>query len=190
MILPAGDAKIGKFDWNVALNASPVLLERINDLPVKKTNGTIIYLHDVAYVHEGSPPQTNMVRVNGVKRGADDDPQGRLGLDARCYRRHQVAAAADPARACRAGLDLRAVGDQSIFVKAAIFGVLREAVLAAGLVGLMILLFLGSWRSTIIIIISIPLSILFSVVCAGLARRDHQRHDPWRPGACSRHAGR
>ena len=66
LILPAGDQKIGKFDWNVALNASPVLLERINDLPVKKVNGTVIFLHDVAYVHDGAPPQTNLVRVNGV----------------------------------------------------------------------------------------------------------------------------
>ena len=67
LILPAGDEKLGKFDWNVALNASPVLLERINDLPVKKVNGTIIYMHDVAYVHQGSPPQTNLVRVNGSR---------------------------------------------------------------------------------------------------------------------------
>src|ERR1700685_612905 len=67
LVLPAGDAKIGKFDWNVALNASPVLLNRINDLPVKKANGTVIYLHDVAFVHTGSPPQTNMVRVNGAR---------------------------------------------------------------------------------------------------------------------------
>ena len=67
LILPAGDEKVGKFDWNVALNASPVLLEKINDLPVKKVNGTVIYLHDVAYVHAGSPPQTNIVRVNGSR---------------------------------------------------------------------------------------------------------------------------
>ena len=67
LILPAGDEKIGKFDWNVALNASPVMLDRINDLPVKKVNGTIIYMRDVAYVHDGSPPQTNLVRVNGAR---------------------------------------------------------------------------------------------------------------------------
>ena len=67
LVLPAGDAKIGKFDWNVALNASPVLLDRINDLPVKKVNGTVISVRDVAYVHEGSPPQTNLVRVNGSR---------------------------------------------------------------------------------------------------------------------------
>ena len=67
LILPAGDAKIGKFDWNVALNASPIILERINDLPVKSVNGTIIFIRDVAFVHEGSPPQTNLVRVDGAR---------------------------------------------------------------------------------------------------------------------------
>ena len=67
LVIPAGDEKIGKFDWNVALNASPVLLDRINDLPLKKVNGTIIYIHDVAFVHDGSPPQTNLFRVNGAR---------------------------------------------------------------------------------------------------------------------------
>ena len=163
LILPAGDAKIGKFDWNVALNASPVLLDRINDLPVKTVNGTVIFLHDVAYVHEGSPPQTNLVRVNGaravlmtiLKAGAASTLNVIDGVKALLPRVQE---------SLPEGLSVRAVGDQSIFVKAAVFGVLREAVLAATLVGLMILLFLGSWRSTIIIIISIPLSVLFSVV--------------------------
>jgi CzcA family heavy metal efflux pump len=163
LILPAGDAKIGKFDWNVALNASPVLLDRINDLPVKKANGTVIYLRDVAYVHEGSPPQVNLVRVNGaravlmtiLKAGSASTLAVIDGIKSLLPR---VEESLPPS------LNLHAVGDQSIFVKAAIFGVLREAVLAAGLVGLMILLFLGSMRSTMIIIISIPLSILFSVV--------------------------
>src|ERR1700685_585122 len=67
LILPAGDEKIGKFDWNVALNASPILLDKINDLPVKKANGAIVYIRDVAFVHDGSPPQTNLVRVNGAR---------------------------------------------------------------------------------------------------------------------------
>jgi CzcA family heavy metal efflux pump len=163
LVLPAGDAKIGKFDWNVALNASPVLLEQINDLPVKKVNGTVIFLHDVAYVHEGSPPQTNLVRVNGsravlmtiLKAGAASTLSVIDGIKSLLPRVQE---------SLPAGLNVHAVGDQSIFVKAAIFGVIREAVLAAGLVGVMILLFLGSWRSTIIIIISIPLSVLFSVV--------------------------
>jgi multidrug efflux pump subunit AcrB len=163
LVLPAGDAKIGKFDWNVALNASPILLDRINDLPVKEVNGTVIYLHDVAYAHEGSPPQTNLVRVNGsravlmtiLKAGSASTLNVIEGIKSLLPR---VKESLPP------GLSVHAVGDQSIFVKAAIFGVLREAVLAAGLVGAMILLFLGSWRSTIIIIISIPLSVLFSVI--------------------------
>jgi CzcA family heavy metal efflux pump len=163
LVLPAGDAKIGKFDWNVALNASPVLLDKINDLPVKKVNGTIIYIHDVAYVHEGSPPQTNLVRVNGtravlmtiLKAGSASTLSVIEGIKSLLPRVKE---------SMPAGLTLQAVGDQSVFVKAAIFGVLREAALAAGLVGLMILLFLGSWRSTIIIIISIPLSVLCSVI--------------------------
>jgi multidrug efflux pump subunit AcrB len=162
LILPAGDVKIGKFDWNVALNASPVLLDRINDLPVKKVDGAIIYVRDVAYVHEGSPPQLNMVRVNGakavlmtiLKAGSASTLDIIDGIKALVPRL---------AGSLPAGLGLHAVGDQSIFVKAAIFGVVWEAVLAAGLVGLMILLFLGSWRSTLIIIVSIPLAILFSL---------------------------
>jgi multidrug efflux pump subunit AcrB len=162
LILPAGDQKIGKFDWNAALNASPILLEKINDLPVKKINSAVIYVHDVAFVHEGSPPQLNMVRVNGskavlmtiLKAGAASTLDIIDGIKALLPRIQQSLPST---------LALRAVGDQSIFVKAAIFGVLREAVLAAGLVGLMILLFLGSWRSTLIIIVSIPLSILFSL---------------------------
>jgi multidrug efflux pump subunit AcrB len=162
LILPAGDEKIGKFDWNVALNASPILVDKINDLPVKKVNGTIIYVHDVAYVHEGAPPQTNMVRVNGakavlmtiLKAGSASTLDIIDGIRSLLPRIEQ---------SLPASLDLHAVGDQSIFVKAAVFGVLREAAIAAALVGLMILLFLGSWRSTIIILIAIPLAILFSV---------------------------
>jgi multidrug efflux pump subunit AcrB len=167
LILPAGDAKIGKFDWNVALNASPTLLNQINDLPVKKANGTVIYLHDVAFVHDGSPPQTNLVRVNGtravlmtiLKAGSASTLSVIDGIKSLLPRVQE---------SLPASLNLRAVGDQSVFVKAAIFGVLREAALAAALVGLMILLFLGSWRSTMIIIVSIPLSILFSVIALSI----------------------
>ena len=163
LILPAGDQKIGKFDWNVSLNASPLMLDKINDLPVKKINGAVIFVHDVAFVHQGSPPQNNMVRVNGaravlmtiLKAGSASTLNVIDGIKSLLPRVEE---------SLPTGFGLRAVGDQSVFVKAAIFGVLREAVLAAALVGMMILLFLGSWRSTIIIIISIPLSILFSMV--------------------------
>jgi multidrug efflux pump subunit AcrB len=162
LILPAGDQKIGPFDWNVALNASPIILDQINGLPVKVVNGTVIYIRDVAYVHEGSPPQTNVVRVDGVKAvlmtilksgsvSTLDVIDGIKGLLPRIK------------ETLPSSIDLHAVGDQSLFVKAAISGVLREGLLAAALVGVMILLFLGSWRSTMIIIVSIPLSILFSL---------------------------
>ncbi len=162
LILPAGDEKVGKFDWNVALNASPVVLEKINDLPVKKVNGTVIFLHDVAYVHQGSPPQTNLVRVNGsravlmtiLKAGAASTLSVIEGVKSLLPRIEE---------SLPTSLNLHAVGDQSIFVKAAVFGVVREAALAAALVGLMILIFLGSWRSTVIILIEIPLAILFSL---------------------------
>ena len=162
LILPAGDEKIGKFDWNVALNASPVLLERINDLPVRKVNDTIIYVRDVAYVHQGSPPQTNLVRVNGsravlmtiLKAGAASTLSVIDGIKSLLPRVEE---------SLPSSLNLRAVGDQSIFVKAAVVGVMREAALAAALVGVMILVFLGSWRSTVIILIEIPLAILFSL---------------------------
>jgi multidrug efflux pump subunit AcrB len=162
LILPAGDQKIGPYDWNVALNASPIVLDQINGLPVKTVNGTVIFIRDVAYVHEGSPPQTNMVRVDGdkavlmtiLKAGAVSTLDVINGVKALLPRIKEVLPA---------GVEVHAVGDQSLFVKAAIFGVLREAVLAAALVGLMILLFLGSLRSTVIVVISIPLSILFSL---------------------------
>ena len=94
LIFPAGDEKIGKFDWNVALNASPVLLDRINDLPVKTVNGTIIFVRDVAYVHRGSPPQTNIVRVNGARAVLMTILKAGRGVDARRHRRNQSAAAA------------------------------------------------------------------------------------------------
>jgi multidrug efflux pump subunit AcrB len=162
LILPAGDEKIGKFDWNIALNASPVMLNRINDLPVKKINGTVIFVHDVAYVHRGAPPQTNIVRVNGaravlmtiLKAGSASTLDIIDGVKALLPR----VEASLPA-----GLELHTVGDQSVFVKAAVFGVIREALLAAALVGVMILMFLGSWRSTVIILTEIPLAILFSL---------------------------
>ncbi len=167
LILPAGDQKIGKFDWNVSLNASPVNLEKINDLPVKKSNGTIIFVRDVAYVHQGSPPQTNLVRVNGsravlmtiLKAGTASTLDVIDGVKSLLTRVEE---------SLPTGFGLRAVGDQSVFVKAAVFGVIREAVLAAVLVGLMILMFLGSWRSTVIILIEIPLAVLFSLTALSM----------------------
>jgi multidrug efflux pump subunit AcrB len=162
LVLPAGTEKIGKFEWNVALNASPKLVDGLNDLPVKKVNGTVIYVRDVAYAHEGSPPQTNIVNVNGARAvlmsilnaGGASTLDIISGIRARLPR----IMAGMPA-----GLDLHAVGDQSRFVRAAVTGVVREGAIAAALTGLMILLFLGSWRSTLIIAVSIPLSVLGTI---------------------------
>ena len=167
LILPAGDQKIGKFDWNVSLNASPTLLDKINDLPVKKVNGTVIFVRDVAYVHQGSPPQTNMVRVNGaravlmtiLKAGSASTLDIIDGIKSLLPRVQE---------SLPSSLNLRAVGDQSVFVKAAVLGVIHEAILAAVLVGVMILLFLGSWRSTIIILTEIPLAVLFSLTALSI----------------------
>ncbi len=158
----AGDMKIGRFDWNVDINASPVERARLNDLPVKKVNGTVIYLRDVAYVHDGGPPQTNLVRVNGahavlmtiLKAGKASTLDIISGIKRILPRVEE---------SLPAGLHLRIVSDQSLFVKASVNGVIREAAIAAMLVGLLILLFLGSWRSTLIILVEIPLAILFSL---------------------------
>ncbi len=162
LVLPAGTEKIGKFEWNVNLNASPALLDHINDLPVKKVDGTVIHIRDVAYAHDGSPPQTNIVRVNGARAVLmsilNSGSASTLDIIADVKARLPRIEAGLPS-----GLDLHMVGDQSPFIRAAVSGVVREGAIAAALTGLMILLFLGSWRSTIIIMIEIPLAILFSL---------------------------
>jgi multidrug efflux pump subunit AcrB len=162
LVLPSGTEKIGKFEYAVELNSSPKFIAQLNDLPIKKVGGTLIYVRDVAYVHDGNPPQTNVVRVNGahavlmtiLKSGSASTLNIIEGVKALLPKISETLPA---------GLDLHAVGDQSIFVKAAVSGVIREGAIAAALTGLMILLFLGSWRSTLIITISIPLAILFSL---------------------------
>src|SRR5260370_954193 len=167
LVLPAGTQKIGKFEWNVGLNASPTVLDRINDLPVKKVDGTVIHVRDVAYAHEGSPPQTNIVRVNGAKAVLmsilNSGSASTLDIIAGVKARLPRIEAGLPS-----GLDLHTVGDQSPFIRAAVTGVVREGAIAAALTGVMILLFLGSWRSTIIIMIEIPLAILFSLATLSL----------------------
>ncbi len=163
LILPAGTEKIGRFEYDVELNASPKLIDRLNDLPVKTVNGTVIYVHDVAYVHEGSPPQTNMVRVNG-SHAVLMTVQKAGSVSTLDIIREVKERLPKIAESLPDALKLNLVGDQSLFVKAAVSGVIREAITAAALTGLMILLFLGSWRSTLIITISIPLSILSSII--------------------------
>jgi CzcA family heavy metal efflux pump len=161
-ITPVGTEKIGRFEYIVSLNDAPKEIEKLNDLPLKSVDGTVVYMRDVAFVHNGSPPQTNIVRVDGKKAVLMTIQKAGSAstLDV-------INGVKDLLPKIRAGLpkslDLSAVGDQSGFVDDAVSGVLREGVIAATLTGLMILIFLGSWRSTIIIMVSIPLAILFSV---------------------------
>ena len=162
LITPVGTQKIGKFEYIVDLNDAPKAIEKLNELPIKSVDNTTVYIRDVALVHNGSPPQTNIVRVDGkkavlmtiLKAGSSSTLDVINGVKALLPN-------------IRAGLpkslDLKAVGDQSEFVNDAVSGVIREGVIAASLTGLMILIFLGSWRSTVIIMISIPLAILFSI---------------------------
>src|SRR5712672_2450565 len=163
LILPSGTAKVGPFEYDVRLNASTRTVPELNDLPVKVVGNSTIYLRDVANVRDAFAPQTNIVRQDG-RRGAlvsvlkagnastIDVVTGIRGLLPR------VAQTLPPE------LKILPLADQSIFVRGSVNGVLREAVIAACLTGLMILLFLGSWRSTLIIAVSIPLSILTSVM--------------------------
>lgn len=163
LILPAGTEKVGMFEYDILLNASPNVLDELNDLPIKSINGTTIFLRDVAHVWDGFSPQYNMVRVNGrhsvlttiQKNGAAST----LAIIDHVKRLlPKIEAGAPP------GLIVGLVGDQSIFVRSAVSGVIREGVIAAALTGLMILLFLGSWRSTLIITVSIPLAILSAII--------------------------
>ena len=163
-ILPAGTQKIGNREYYVSVNSNPRTIAELNAMPVTIRNGSVIYVRDVAHVRDGYPPQTNIVRRDGhrgvlmsvLKTGSAStlniikDIKERLpGIEAQLP----------------AGFNIDLVGDQSLFVRGAIAGVVREAVIAAALTAIMILLFLGSWRSTVIIAISIPLSILTSIIC-------------------------
>jgi len=167
LILPAGDVKIGDREYQVRLNSSPEVLSEMNNLPVKTVNGATVYLKDVANVRDGFAVQTNVVRTNGT-RGALLTIM-RNGQASTLDIVNQVKAVLPK---ILAGLPpevkVRQLFDQSLFVRASINGVLREATMAAILTGLMILLFLGSWRSTLIVCISIPLSILTSIVIMNL----------------------
>jgi multidrug efflux pump subunit AcrB len=164
LILPAGSSKIGQFEYDVDLNASPKTVQELNDLPVKATNGNTIYIHDVANVRDGFSPQTNVVRRDGM-RGSLLTVQ-KVGATSTLDIVQRVKDALPAIRAALPPeLRIEPLADQSLFVRAAVDGVIREAVIAACLTAMMILLFLGSWRSTMIIAISIPLSILTSIVC-------------------------
>ena len=163
IILPAGEVKMGHVDYQVETNSAPDSIEGLNNLPIKTVNGTTIYIHDIGNVRDGFPPQTNIVRVDGqraslmtIQKTGDAST-----LDIISNVRAQlplVQAQLPPA------LQIRPIADQSVFVRSAISGVVREAIIAGCLTAAMILIFLGNWRSTLIIAVSIPLSIVCSLL--------------------------
>ena len=162
LILPSGTAKIGPTEYDVSLNSSPDILDELNDLPIKTVNGAVIRVRDVAMVHDGYQPQTNVVRLDGVrgvlltilKSGTASTLDVVKGAKAAMPR---ILSGLPPE------LEAKEFSDQSLFVRAAVSGVVKEGVIAASLTALMILLFLGTWRGTLIIAISIPLSVLASL---------------------------
>src|SRR3954462_14472274 len=163
LILPAGTQKIGSTEYDVDMNASPKTVEELNDLPIRTVGGSTIYIHDVAHVRNGYPPQTNIVRVNGSRAALLTIKK--VGNASTLDIIRNIKAALPRIQAgLPPELDIKPLADQSLFVKASITGVLREALIAACLTALMILVFLGSWRSTVIIAASIPLSILSSII--------------------------
>ena len=162
LILPSGTSKIGPTEYDVELNSSPRVLDDLNNLPIRKVNGALIYVRDVAHVRDGYQPQQNIVRKDGVRGALVTVFKG------------GKASTMDVVRGVRAilprviasmpaSLNVATFSDQSLFVRAAIDGVIHEAIVAAGLTAAMILLFLASWRSTLIIALSIPLSVLSSL---------------------------
>jgi multidrug efflux pump subunit AcrB len=166
LILPSGTAKLGSLEYSVEMNGSPQTIAEMNDLPVKTANGATIYIKEVGHVRDGFSPQTNIVRING-RRGVlmsvlKTGGASTLDIVTRVKAAIERAKASLPPE-----LTITPLFDQSLFVRAAIQGVLREALIAACLTAMMILLFLGDWRSTVIIAVSIPLSIMVSVITLG-----------------------
>ncbi len=167
VVEPGGTAKIGPTEYDVRLNSAPTTVQGLADLPIKQVNGSTIYMHDVATVTDGSIPQTNIVRQDG-KRGVLISVL-KSGTASTLDVVKGVLALLPRARAgLPASLKITPIGNQATFVRGSVNGVIREAVIAAALTGLMILLFLGSWRSTLIIAVSIPLSILTSIILLSL----------------------
>jgi multidrug efflux pump subunit AcrB len=166
LILPSGTAKMGSQEYYVRLNSSPEVVDAINDLPIKTVNGTTVHIKDVAHVSDKYLPQTNMVHAEG-KKGAlvSIYKLGKASTLDIVKRIKEAVPKIYPRLPNYKELKITPLFDQSVFVRASIMGVVKEAGIAAGLTGLMILLFLGSWRSTLIICISIPLSILVSIIC-------------------------
>ena len=166
LILPSGTVKLGSLEYNVEMNGTPETIPELNDLPVKTANGSTLYMRDVAHIRDGFSPQTNIVRQDG-SRGAlmsiyKNGNASTLQIVAGIKNIVQQAAQALPPE-----LKVTALFDQSLFVRASIYGVLREGLIAAALTAVMILIFLGDWRPTIVISISIPLSIFVSIILLG-----------------------
>jgi multidrug efflux pump subunit AcrB len=159
LLTPVGTQKIGNLEYAIQLNNAPTQISGLADLPIKTVNGAMVYLHDVAQVRDGNPPQTNIVHVEGgrsvlmlvLKNGAISTLSIIDGIKQRV---EDLKSIVPP------NLGIKLVGDQSVFVSAAVSGVIHEGVIAAALTSVMILIFLGSWRSTVIIATSIPLSVL------------------------------
>ena len=162
LLTPAGTEKIGDYEYTVNLNSAPSKIAELGDLPIKNVRGAMVYMHDVAHVHSGSAVQVNVVHVDGnrsvllsvFKNGSTST----LDIVSGIKKMLQIIKPALPD-----ALDVKPIGDQSLFVRASIQGVIREGVIAAALTSLMILLFLGSWRSTLIVTTSIPLAILGAI---------------------------
>jgi multidrug efflux pump subunit AcrB len=163
LILPTGTAKLGSLEYSVEMNGSPPTVDELNDLPIRTVGGTTVLIRDVAHVRDGFSPQTNVVRANG-QRGVLMPTYKTGGASTLLIVERVKSALPKIMASLPAGLHLTTFFDQSLFVRAAVQGVLREAVIAACLTALMILLFLGNWKSTLIIATSIPLSILVSVI--------------------------
>jgi len=162
LVLPSGTAKIGETEYNVSLDSSPALLAALNDLPIKTVNGAVIRIRDVAQVHDGYEPQQNTVRLAGTRGVLLTVLRSGTASTLRV-----VAAVKEAMKRIVPGLppelEVKEFADQSLFVRAAVKSVVTEGVIAAALTALMILLFLGAWRSTLIIATSIPLSVLASL---------------------------
>jgi multidrug efflux pump subunit AcrB len=163
LVLPAGDQKIAKLDYLVATNAQPIEISTFNNLPIKQVGNAVVYMHDVAFVHGGGPPETNMVLLEGqqaillqvIKTGNVSTLAVVAGV------KKMIP---DLLKTVPKGVTITPLNDASKFVRASIVEVVREMVIAAALTGMMVLLFLGSWRSTLIVATSIPLAILSSIL--------------------------
>jgi len=166
LILPSGTEKIGSREYNVFLNGSPDAVEALNNMPIKQVNGSMVFIRDVAHVRDGFAVQTNIVRTNGVRSSLltvlkSGDASTLSVVDRVKKALPKIMTTLPPS------MTVTPLFDQSIFVRASVQGVIKEAATAACLTAAMILVFLGSWRSTLIVAVSIPLAILTSIVCLG-----------------------